>query len=175
MRYSVGMNVENIGNVDRIGALFWDKVEKTDGCWVWKRSVNKGGYGQFAYWNGEKTRSILAHRMAWLLATGALPDEPHAHILHHCDNKICVRPDHLFLGDDRDNMQDLLKKGRFPSRKGERNGRAKLTEEDVRAIHTALACRARVAAIAAHYNVSVSTIIHIERGIIWPDLLPNTE
>jgi hypothetical protein len=70
-------------------ARFWAFVEKTDGCWTWKGSFYNSGYGRFSVGG----RWYSAHRFAWVLAFGSPAAEPHLH--HKCENKACVRPDHL--------------------------------------------------------------------------------
>lgn len=79
---------------------------KTDGCWVWQKSLTKKGYGRF--WNG--TKAVKAHRASYELYVGKIP--PTLFVCHKCDNPKCVRPDHLFLGTNRDNMIDMIQKGR---------------------------------------------------------------
>lgn len=110
---------------------FWSKVLKTDGCWLWQASINVvSGYGQFSY----QGRPHAAHRIAWLLEYGEMPE---LLVLHECDVRACVRPSHLFLGTHVDNMRDMAKKGRYgtirPHVVGEQHGNAKLTWEIVRA------------------------------------------
>lgn len=107
---------------------FWGMVEKTDGCWLWLGSLRETGYGQFNN-DGKITR---AHRFAYELAYGAIPDD--MLVCHHCDNRRCVRPDHLFVGTHKDNMQDCLRKGRYAgvALKGEDQTNAKLTWVAVR-------------------------------------------
>lgn len=85
---------------------FWTRVEKTEGCWVWKASTGSSGYGQFTL-NG---RRVNAHRVAWILANGPIPNGDF--VCHHCDNRRCVNPKHLFLGDARANIRDMWSKGR---------------------------------------------------------------
>jgi hypothetical protein len=76
------------------------------GCWVWTGYRNRGGYGVVK----QRGKQLLAHRLSWVLAHGDLP--PSLHVLHRCDNRACVRPDHLFLGSNRDNVADRIAKGR---------------------------------------------------------------
>ena len=85
---------------------FWDKVEKTDGCWVWTASKNRQGYGYFRF-DGKMRK---AHRMAWLFAIGEIPEG--MMVCHSCDNPSCVNPEHLWLGTGQDNMDDMNTKGR---------------------------------------------------------------
>ena len=104
---------------------FWDKVEKSCGCWIWKGKKSDSGYG-IVYVSASRRR--MAHRVALELSSGeAVPDE--IDVLHSCDNPPCVNPAHLFLGTHTDNMRDMVAKGR--SGRGSRNSRAKLTVEDV--------------------------------------------
>jgi HNH endonuclease len=90
---------------------FWAKVEKTEGCWLWMGYRNKKGYGMFKM----PDRVQLAHRAAWMLTNGPIPDG--LDVLHKCDNPPCVRPTMLFLGTNADNQQDSVRKGRHVSTK----------------------------------------------------------
>ncbi len=102
---------------------FWSKVQKTDGCWLWTASCYAGGYGAFCVkWDG-RFQCKNAHRWAWILNFGDIPED--IHVLHKCDNRKCVRLDHLFLGTPNDNIQDMISKGR------ERHPANKLTPESV--------------------------------------------
>lgn len=96
---------------------FWEKVQKSDGCWVWTGATMKsrGGYGAF---NVGEHRVKYAHRFSWEIHNGPIPDR--MFICHHCDNPKCVRPDHLFLGDHWDNMADATFKGRMGPNPGPR-------------------------------------------------------
>jgi hypothetical protein len=102
---------------------FWTKVDKCGPvpehvpelgpCWLWMASRFAGGYGRIDV----NKHSKVAHRVAWGLVKGDIPDGLLA--LHRCDNPPCVNPDHLFLGTHKDNTQDALSKGRFAV--GDRN------------------------------------------------------
>lgn len=81
---------------------FWAKVEKTDECWLWKASVSRDGYGQFRCTMGGPPRPYQSHRLAWFLHTGEMPSSKEL-LGHHCGNRRCVRPDHLFAGYQRKN------------------------------------------------------------------------
>lgn len=85
---------------------FWARVLKTDGCWEWQAGCSSGGYGTYAV----KRWPHRAHRVSYALTYGPIP--PGMLVCHHCDNKRCVRPDHLFLGTTLDNVRDKLAKGR---------------------------------------------------------------
>jgi hypothetical protein len=91
---------------------FWSKVHKTPTCWLWIAAKFSNGYGHF-YLEG---RHCLAHRVSWELLVGPIPDG--LLVCHNCpdgDNPGCVNPAHLWLGDDKANVQDMMRKGRFKS------------------------------------------------------------
>ena len=93
---------------ERLRVRFWKKVNKKAGnsCWEWT-ACKAGGYGQI-YVRG---KLVYAHRLSWVWANGKIPKG--LFVLHKCDNRVCVNPDHLFLGTNKDNMQDCVRKGRF--------------------------------------------------------------
>ena len=141
---------------------FYNKVNKDgpNGCWEWAAYRNHDDYGGF-WLDGEMKR---AHRTSWMLEHGSIPDG--LHVLHHCDNRKCVNPDHLWLGTHADNMRDMAEKGRAASnpQPGETNGRAKLTEADIPAIR---ADNRFLRVIAAEYGVSPKQISRIKRRERW--------
>ncbi len=89
---------------------FWKKVDKTDSCWQWTGSTN-GKYGKIRC--EDQGPLLYAHRYSYLLHYGDYDQS--MQVCHHCDNPLCVRPDHLFLGTRSDNMQDAVSKGRHSS------------------------------------------------------------
>lgn len=78
-----------------------------DGCWYWTGSPNGSGYGSLEI----NYKSERAHRLSFKLFKGHIPEG--LHVCHTCDNRICVNPDHLWLGTRQDNMDDMRRKGRF--------------------------------------------------------------
>jgi hypothetical protein len=124
----------NKGNGLSIVERFWKRVNKTEKCWEWTGDTfYKEGYGRIRE-TGHGGPSFSTHRLSWELHYGPIPVG--LEVLHKCDNKICVRPDHLFLGTQKDNMQDCSQKGRLKPGHvpGEKSGTAKLTWEVVRNI-----------------------------------------
>lgn len=145
---------------------FWARVEKTDACWLWTGARSNDGYGSMTYRDPEGTRHhIRTHRVVWLLAgLGPIPEG--GFICHRCDTPLCVRPDHLFLGTQTDNMRDMMSKGRGPT--AERNGSARLTSDQVEEI------RRRYAEggithrqLAEEYGVHAGTISKITLRTRW--------
>ena len=121
---------------ERLEVSFWRRVEKTDTCWVWVGSLDKYGYGTTR--TDKRGKHYLAHRLAWLLTWGWLP-EPPLYVLHTCDNPPCVRPDHLYVGTKKRNSQDMIERDRMNKAhqaRGERVNTARLTAEQVRIIRT---------------------------------------
>jgi hypothetical protein len=154
---------------------FWEKIDKhgptpahcpeLGPCWPWTAGTNALGYGRI----GVENEPILAHRVAWELAMGPIPDG--MEVCHHCDNPPCCNSAHLFLGAHIDNMRDRDTKGRVRNRAtGERHPDAVLTWADVREIRRLYASgRVFQRVLAARYGVRQTTIGRIVVGKNWKE------
>jgi len=109
---------------------FWTKVNKTDGCWLWTGGLNKDGYGTFSFYGP----IIAVHRIVWMLVKSEIPKG--LNVLHKCDIRNCLNPDHLYLGTQKDNRRDADIRGRTNLPKGSAHPNAKLTEAQVILIRT---------------------------------------
>lgn len=181
---------------------FWERVDKNGPtpkhrpelgkCWIWTAAKTGSGYGAFAI----KRKHISAHRYSFMLHFGPLPDDK-PQVLHKCDNRACVRPDHLFAGTQADNLKDAIKKERLilekpcspeTRRKIKRalnrpetkrrlsevhNGKqnyTKLTWDIVRKIRSVCVLRSRTlgcAALARRYGVTRGTVQAIMQNRTW--------
>ena len=169
------------GNRPRLSVYerFWAKVVKSEGCWLWTatRLSGKFAYGIFRI----GSRNQTAHRVAWQLTYGPIPIG--MCVLHRCDNPPCVNPQHLFLGTEADNVRDCENKGRgnhpagalngkhtHPESRahGERNGRAKLTGQNVEEIRCLYASGGHThRSLARQFGVQRSTIYRLLNGMAW--------
>lgn len=149
---------------DKQLSRFMAKVEKLegDGCWLWTGSLDTKGYSQLRVNN----MRLRGHRVAYVQFVEPIPDG--MLVCHHCDVPRCVRPDHLFLGTNSDNMQDMLAKGRanYAEQVGGANRNARLNDEMVREI-IALFPTHNNKQIAALYGVSHGAVSLIRRGKSW--------
>jgi len=146
-------------NLRPLEERFWPKVNKTKSCWLWVAGVNRQGYGKFSL-DGKTQR---ANRVSWEIHNDSIPDG--LCVLHKCDNTSCVNPDHLFLGTNKDNTQDMLAKGRHSGPTGELNRHAKLTEKEVLEIR-----RTRTSppiSLAAMFGISPRTVRDIVNLKTW--------
>ena len=136
---------------------FWTHIVSDGDCWRWTATRNSDGYGIIwlsgKYW--------LAHRFSYDLHFGEIPVG--LLVCHHCDTPDCVNPEHLFLGTQKDNMEDCDAKGRI--RRGETHPCAKLTLADVNSIRDAINITQRE--LAKEFGVGRSTIGEIRTGKKW--------
>jgi hypothetical protein len=161
---------------------FWDKVKKTTSCWLWTGSTD-WRYGSI-WIDG---RLVKAHRVAWELTYGPIPLGQL--VLPRCDVTLCVRPDHLFLGTQHENLIDASRKGRsaaqrYPDRigvhlrnwsqdhperirRGEQNNKAKLTSVKVREIRKAAAGGTNCSDLGRTYGVSRVAVANIVKRKVW--------
>jgi len=150
-----------------VDPITWFRASFADtenGCSEWQHSKNGSGYGQC---NRFGSGSGLAHREMWILEKGPIPDG--LLVLHHCDNPPCAAMDHLWLGTQQDNVDDMIAKGRMRTvaTLGEAQWNAKLTADEVREILARINVGETQTSIADIYGVSVSTINLIARGKRW--------
>lgn len=146
---------------------FWSKVDRgePDECWPWlgtKQLPNPAGmvYGSFGLTENGRSRTYRAHRFAYVLANGEIPDD--YVIMHTCDNPLCVNPGHLKAGTQADNVADQYAKGRGTY--GEKHGRSKLTEAQVLEI---IASDETCKALAERFGVHNSVVSNIRIGKKW--------
>jgi hypothetical protein len=137
---------------------------KSAECWEWTGSTDANGYGRL----NVEGRPILAHRISWQLHRHGIT--PEQHVLHRCDNPRCVRPEHLFLGDQAANNADMKAKGRFKPgvSRGEDHGGAVLDESDIRAIR---ASKNAPQQIADKFGISRRHVRDIRAGRVWKHII----
>jgi len=146
----------------RYETRFWSRVDRRDSeeeCWEWTAGRFSTGYGQFWADGG----SVYAHRISWVLTHGPIPNG--LHVLHHCDNRACCNPHHLFLGTHSDNMADMVSKGR--NVKGERSPNTKFSAETILDIRRRYAQGETQVALAREYGVRQGTVSRIVRRTVW--------
>lgn len=136
------------------------QVDTAGPCWVWKGCLSVYGYGYVGF----RGRYYRAHRLFWELMKGKI--SLGLCVLHKCDNRSCVNPDHLFLGGRVDNNHDMWAKGRYVGSKGEKNGNAKLTRKDVLKIRQ-LSFKISSKKISEMFKISPTTVWKIRTSQRW--------
>lgn len=175
---------------------FWSKVDRSDpdGCWPWMSGSFRNGYGMFCIQiSPDRTRTLKAHRVALFIVTGEWPPVG----MHGCDNPPCCRvdPGHVKPGTFQDNSNDMVRKGRAPTgerngaythpesiprganhwavkdpsraNRGEKHGRALITEDDVRWARTAVAAGERQWRVAEILGIGKTTLGHLIHRRNW--------
>lgn len=139
-------------------------VNELTNCWEWTGNRDRKGYGRISVGTGTEKHQELAHRVAYKLFKGEIPNG--LSVCHHCDNPPCVNPDHLFPGTTRDNNLDAAQKRRIRNGglKGSALKQSKLSEEIVAEI---LRSPEGHACLGRKYSVDTSTIWKIRNGQNW--------
>ena len=145
------------------------RVNKTDFCWVWFGSKIKCGYGNI-YTGPGRTETKLVHRVSWELHHGPIPEG--MLVCHECDNPPCVRPEHLFLGTDKDNNDDCMAKGRHSY--GEKHPTAKLTEKQVIEIKKKISDGKTLLGLSKEYDISRTQLREIRDRESWKHIPETT-
>lgn len=144
---------------------FWKKVDRSPGhgpngdCWLWTGCTDDDGYGRF---ERKPRKRISAHKFSFLEFRGDIPDG--LNVCHTCDIRNCVNPDHLWLGDNNANTQDMYRKGRSRHLRGEAIGNSKLREQDVIAIR---ASNETQEVLAQRYGVVRTLISRVINRKVW--------
>lgn len=135
--------------------------EPNSGCWIWTAALDSKGYGLAWLFR----RCLKAHRLSWVMHNRPLKEGEY--VLHKCDNRSCVNPDHLFVGSLADNARDCRDKGRSAIRRGIACNTAKLTPEKVLEIRRSPlnSCQ-----LARKFGVRHSSIWNIRHGRSWKHL-----
>lgn len=157
---------------------FWAKVDKSGDCWVWTASRRHKGYGAFAYTIDGKIHHDRAHRFSYEIHNGPIPVG--MFVLHRCDNPACVNPSHLFLGTAKDNVDDMMSKGRHVPggtygpgsyRRGVAHHASRLNEEIVRNIRDDRDSGMSISRIAAKHGIALGHAHRIITRKSWSHVL----
>ncbi|AZU56728.1 HNH endonuclease [Ralstonia solanacearum] len=141
---------------------FWENVDKRgpDECWPWIGSIDTRGYESIGADGGKPL--MRAHRVAYELCVAPIPDGMVA--CHRCDNRACVNPGHIFIATQRENILDMVRKGRRQWPKGEHHPKAKLRASEVLAIRED---PRPPRLICAQYGIGRTTLYQIKRRETW--------
>lgn len=172
IRFMLGHGVPRTNTTDRLTLDYLvARTTRNGDCWEWQRGRRCGGYGTLKV----DGRSELAHRVAYAVVNGPIPDG--LCVLHHCDNPPCINPEHLFLGTKADNNRDKQSKGRARNGgvntnpvRGVRHGCAKLTEGQVVEIRQRWDSGESQTGLALEFSVDLSTVHLIVHRKRWKHL-----
>jgi hypothetical protein len=140
---------------------FWSKVNKTSNCWLWSGETTRGGYGKFTITVGHKVyQQYRVHRLSYYLKFGVF--DTTLCVLHTCDTRLCINPEHLFLGTRKDNWEDAKIKNRIS--RGSKHNISVLNEDEVRLIKD---LNLSWGIIAKCFGVHKSTIQNIKQRKTW--------
>lgn len=147
---------------NNINIFHTNYIKNKSGCWNWTGDLDSYGYGRICI----NYKSIKAHRLSWKIFRHEINQKQW--VLHKCDNRKCVNPDHLFLGDSKINTIDMVIKNR--QAKGEKISNSKLTEQDVIYIRKQYKFRTKgrdQIALAKLFGVNRRNIEAILKNKIW--------
>lgn len=156
---------------DDIKRKLENMIINDNGCWVYQGRNDKGkklSYGRVSIYLYGRLWTFRAHRISYAFYNGIDPAEQY--VCHKCDNPSCINPDHLFLGTSKDNMVDMVNKGRNKAMGGEQNPCAKIGESDVLSILERIKQGHTNTAISRDFPVTHSMISSIRRGKAWASL-----
>jgi hypothetical protein len=159
-------HIDELLNLDskvlkRLKYKFMSKVNKTSYCWEWTGATDKDGRARSPI---QISSCRVTARIMYVLFVGPVKN---SHVLHTCDNVLCVRTSHLFLGTHTDNMQDRARKGRRPHTKGISNPNSKLTEKQVIEILKLNQQGYSNKELSIKFKVCPANIYCITSGITW--------
>lgn len=149
---------------------FWNKVNigKPNECWTWNGLVDKCGYGRMHY----QRKNWRTHRLAYTLSVEIIPDGNV--VMHSCDNPPCCNPTHLTIGTHKDNVYDMMSKGRMKGRRAssqEPGCAPKLTEADVKDIRDEYAKGGTsYAKLALKYHLHRNYVANVVKRKVWKDV-----
>lgn len=135
--------------------------EKIGLDWMWNGNLDSHGYGQLKI--GGKT--LLAHRVSYQIHNGEIPEG--LHVLHDCDIRNCVNPEHLHLGTNADNVRERMERGKSTAHRGEEHGRAKLTAKQVQDIRARFNNGETQLSLGREYGVNQTHISRIVNKVEW--------
>jgi hypothetical protein len=146
--------------------------EPTSGCRIWLAAWDHSGYGLLTVEDDVAPRgrkSVKAHRLAYQTWVGPIP--PGYQVCHRCDTPSCIAPRHLFVGTADDNNRDMIAKRRARAPYGETHGRAKFSDDIIRAVSAATQTGENQYEIAARFNMTQSMVSLIKRRLTRRRLL----
>ena len=138
--------------------------EPNSGCWLWLGAVNAWGYGTIRI----DGKTLLAHRVSWMENRGPIPEENI--VCHSCDIPSCLNPDHLWLGTDKENSDDMYRKGRNRQLRGEAHRSAVLTEDQAKEIIKRLKAGEKGYKIARSIGCTINIVQLIKDNRSWKHL-----
>ena len=156
------------GDVEAVSVIIGDDKARLkshviildSGCWQWVGS-QWNGYGKVSL----KGKNEQAHRASWMVFNGSIGDS--LQVNHKCHNRACINPDHLYLGTQNQNMEDMRGAGRENKAFGEGNGNSFLVESDVIEIKKMIADGFSYRVISEKFNTCITNIGSIKRGLTW--------